>query len=56
MSLPLSSGVLKCETWYGFQIEFHEFSMTQKPENSAIEEEIILPENLLSLGSVLAKA
>jgi len=29
--------------------------MTQKPENSAIEEEIILPENLLSLGSVLGE-
>src|ERR1017187_2817406 len=29
--------------------------MTHKPENAAIEEEIILPENLLPLGSVLGE-
>jgi hypothetical protein len=29
--------------------------MTHKPDNSAIEEEIILPENLLPLGSVLGE-
>ena len=29
--------------------------MTHKPEDAAIEEEIILPENLLPLGSVLGE-
>src|ERR1700688_3187979 len=32
-----------------------EISMTHKPEDAAIEEEIILPENLLPLGSVLGE-
>lgn len=39
-----------------FQIAICELSMTHKPEDAAIEEEIILPENLLPLGSVLGKA
>jgi hypothetical protein len=38
-----------------FQIAICELSMTHKPEDAAIEEEIILPENLLPLGSVLGE-
>src|ERR1700689_1158020 len=46
-SAKLSSGVAK--------IELREISMTHKPEDAAVEEEIILPENLLPLGSVLGE-
>jgi len=44
-SAKLSSGIAK--------IESSEISMTHKPEDAAVEEEIILPENLLPLGSIL---
>jgi GAF domain-containing protein len=53
----LVSGSLafKVRDWKGCEIEFLcEYSMTHKPEDGALEE-IILPENLLPLGSVLTE-
>src|SRR5271154_4290045 len=54
MVLQRWTGVQSARLESGWQIEFESHSMTQKPEDGAIEE-IILPENLLPLGSVLSE-
>src|ERR1700693_2533509 len=54
MSLQASSGVQSARPRTVPKLKFREFSMTHKPEDGALEE-IILPENLLPLGSVLGQ-
>src|SRR5580698_2213384 len=55
MSIHVSTGVQSARLGEVVEIEFREFSMTHKPEDAAVEEEIILPENLLPLGSMLGQ-
>jgi hypothetical protein len=55
MSLPASSGVQSAGVGDVPKLKMRESSMTHKPEDAAIEEEIILPENLLPLGSILGE-
>src|ERR1700693_329846 len=54
MSLQASSGVQSARPRTVPKLKFREFSMTHKPEDGGVEE-IILPENLLPLGSVLGQ-
>src|SRR6202167_74323 len=60
MSIHALSGVQSAivgevlEIGFG-ELSLCELSMTHKPEDAAVEEEIILPENLLPLGSVLGE-
>jgi hypothetical protein len=54
MSLQASSGVQSARLKAVPELDFCELSMTHKPEEGAVEE-IILPENLLPLGSVLGE-
>src|ERR1700691_777667 len=60
MSIHALSGVQSAivgevlEIGFG-ELSLCELSMTHKPEDAAIEEEIILPENLLPLGTVLGE-
>jgi hypothetical protein len=55
MCISVPTGVQSAETDSGSEFEFlRVHSMTQKPAHEAIEE-IILPENLLPLGSVLSE-
>jgi hypothetical protein len=54
MSLQVWSGVQSAGLRPIADLRFCEFSMTHKPEDGAVDE-IILPENLLPLGSVLGQ-
>src|ERR1700733_4558964 len=54
MSLQARSGVQSARLRRIANLEFCEFPMTHQPEDGALEE-IILPENLLPLGSVLGQ-
>src|SRR3984885_1331303 len=54
MSLHARSGVQSARLRRIANLEFCEFPMTHQPEDGALEE-IILPENLLPLGSVLGQ-
>src|ERR1700728_3271934 len=55
MSLQASSGVESARLDAVVKLSFAESSMTHKTEHAAVEEEIILPEKLLPLGSVLGE-
>ncbi len=55
MSLQLSSGFQNARLDKVLTLNFPEHPMTHKPEDAALEEEIILPENLLPLGSILGE-
>src|SRR6202167_2839942 len=60
MSIHALSGVQSAIVGEVLEIGFGELKlasslMTHKPEDAAVEEEIILPENLLPLGSVLGE-